>query len=146
MLFFALNVGGLGVVTPEGQWVGEYVYAGPSVTVPVHGMLSAIPGVSCEVDPVHGNWGCGANVTADILLSKRVALDLTVSLTSDTDATGRTTAFFAGGPSITCLVPVKDSAIGISVGAQPSVGLRGEGWSLLVPVVNVSVPLSLHSQ
>lgn len=146
MILFALNVGSLGVVTPEGQWVGEYMYAGPSVTVPVHGALSAIPAVSCEVDPVHGNWGCGAGVTADILLSKRVALDLTVSLTSDSDATGRTTAFLAAGPSVTWLLPVKDSAVGISLGTQPSVGLRGEGWSLLVPAVNVSVPLSLHSQ
>ncbi|MBI4437976.1 hypothetical protein HY631_03440 [Candidatus Uhrbacteria bacterium] len=137
----AMNVGVSGLVsTPDGAWLGQYVYFGPGITIPLSQRFLFIPNLTFEAAPGVGNWGLVANAIIEYAPpGLPFAFDIMPSLYQDTAPDGRTAFLWGVGPGATLILK---SGVTLSACAQ-FVGVVGDPVTgvALSPILNLGVPI-----
>lgn len=137
------NIGWFGLVTSDAQWLGSYMFVGPSVTVPFHEHFNLITGVSFEAAPQIGNWGFVATIIADVPIASWLALDAALNFVHDEDPAlelergSSTTGYVSVAVGPTFVLP---NGCTISAMAQLNYSLEGLGYTLS-PLVSIGVPV-----
>jgi hypothetical protein len=130
-----MNVGTFGVVLPEHGLVGQYIYFGPSVYIPLSHRVGLIPSLTFEVAPGSGAWGFALTTTVDYAVSEHVGLDFVPAILQDTTPEG-TIPIVAFGPGATYLFK---SEVSLSAACQGAYLIGVDAW-VINPGVNLSVP------
>lgn len=131
----SLNVGTFSVVLPERGVIGQYIYFGPSLYLPLSPRIGLIPSLTVEAAPGSGAWGFALTATLDYAVSEHLGLDLVPALLQDTTAEG-TIPVVAFGPGATYLFK---SEVYVSVACQGAYLIGDDVW-VINPGLNLSVP------
>lgn len=96
----AWATGALTTFSPEGEYLGSYLFTGPRLVTKVAPKWFIIPGLNYEVAPRTGNHGFVGVITSEYMVTPELGIDLFSTLIQEWDSEGALSFYWGTGTGI----------------------------------------------